>query len=617
MARPEVLKFSVLAALLFAGVCRADVPTAARQALRTGDYPGAWQILEPLADNGEADALYQLGRLQEQGLGVAPDAERALDYYRRAAELGHAEAAYLLGEAHMKGRGAVQDDAAARRWYAKAAAAGVARAETRLVQLDASAPRAVLSDPVASLRGYLSGCDRAGIQAVCRDARDEPEKGAALVRDSLFDAVSCDDPDLLETLLDCGADPAARDSAGNTPLHRAIGENAPASAGYLLTHGGSRAAQNASGWSPRMLAERSSNTQIRRLFGVTEPERVKSLQMVRAATDSAAHQGWSPLAVAAWQGESALVRQLLGSGADVNEVDASGRTALYRAVTKERTGTAAILLDAGARADDPDILDQAVALGQVSLLEALLRHGAVAVPVSRDRPSALQIAVREDRPEAAAELLRLGADPDVGFRDLTPLMLAAREGRTEIVDQLLGAGASLGREDASGCSALCWALRSRQEIAAGRLVAAGAPNTTDARGESTVMLAAAAGYLDCVETLVDRLDRDGDPINAQSESGSHALLAAAAGGHARVAEVLLDHGAEVGLTNLAGDTALIVAVRGDHKDVAALLLERGANAHARNAKFESARSIADAKDDDWSDVFAGETGLWRLLSGNS
>ncbi len=60
---------------------------------------------EEAANNGIANAKYNLGVLHHQGLGVTQSISRAMALYEDAAELGHPEAQYNLGIAHIEGVG--------------------------------------------------------------------------------------------------------------------------------------------------------------------------------------------------------------------------------------------------------------------------------------------------------------------------------------------------------------------------------------------------------------------------------------------------------------------------------------------------------------------------------
>lgn len=85
-----------------------------------------------LAEQGDADAQYQLANYFYDGNGVEKDKTAAVLWYRKAAEQGHAKAQYYLGYSYAYGRGVPEDKAEAVRWYQKAAQQGYARAQYRL-----------------------------------------------------------------------------------------------------------------------------------------------------------------------------------------------------------------------------------------------------------------------------------------------------------------------------------------------------------------------------------------------------------------------------------------------------------------------------------------------------
>ncbi|MHA7601970.1 hypothetical protein ACX12L_18750 [Alicycliphilus sp. T452] len=68
----------------------------AHAACRLGYHRDARRLWESMARAGDADALYQLGQMAEQGLGEPPDGRRARALYQRAAQAGHAAAAARL-----------------------------------------------------------------------------------------------------------------------------------------------------------------------------------------------------------------------------------------------------------------------------------------------------------------------------------------------------------------------------------------------------------------------------------------------------------------------------------------------------------------------------------------
>ncbi|MBS0393812.1 MAG: hypothetical protein JSR54_04255, partial [Proteobacteria bacterium] len=71
----------------------------ARDALRRHDYARAAQLLQPLAEAGNAEARYQLGLLylpRSNDMGLPADAPRACQLLAGAAAAGHAKAAFSL-----------------------------------------------------------------------------------------------------------------------------------------------------------------------------------------------------------------------------------------------------------------------------------------------------------------------------------------------------------------------------------------------------------------------------------------------------------------------------------------------------------------------------------------
>jgi len=84
------------------------------------------------ADNGIANARYNLGVLYHQGLGRERDLARALYWYREAAKLDHAEAQYNLGIAHIEGIGTNYDPQLAAAFFERAANNGIMEAAYNL-----------------------------------------------------------------------------------------------------------------------------------------------------------------------------------------------------------------------------------------------------------------------------------------------------------------------------------------------------------------------------------------------------------------------------------------------------------------------------------------------------
>jgi cell division septation protein DedD len=93
----HLLAVSAAAALaLAAGAAQADVKTGV-DAWQRGDFAAAVAEWRPLADNGDADAQYNLGQAYKMGRGVPADLHIAQTWYEKAAQQGHPQAAANLG----------------------------------------------------------------------------------------------------------------------------------------------------------------------------------------------------------------------------------------------------------------------------------------------------------------------------------------------------------------------------------------------------------------------------------------------------------------------------------------------------------------------------------------
>ena len=90
-------------------------------AYKRGDYETALRELRPLANQGNAEAQFNLGVMYDKGEGVPQDDTEAVKWYRKAAEQGYAEAQYSLGLMYVKGWGVPQDHVRTHMWFNLAA----------------------------------------------------------------------------------------------------------------------------------------------------------------------------------------------------------------------------------------------------------------------------------------------------------------------------------------------------------------------------------------------------------------------------------------------------------------------------------------------------------------
>ena len=73
------------------------------------------------AEQGDAEAQFNLGVIYDEGQGVPQDYAEAAKWYRMAAEQGDADAQFILGVMYDEGQGVPKDDTEAVKWYRLAA----------------------------------------------------------------------------------------------------------------------------------------------------------------------------------------------------------------------------------------------------------------------------------------------------------------------------------------------------------------------------------------------------------------------------------------------------------------------------------------------------------------
>src|SRR5688500_3608210 len=101
------------------------------------------------------------------------------------------------------------------------------------------------------------------------------------------------------------------------------------------------------------------------------------------------------------------------------------------------------------------------------------------------------------------------------------------------------------------------------------------PNTSDAHGNTLLIIAASEGYFDLAKLLLTERAR----VRARNSIGDSALMLAAIRGHLEMVRLLAAYGADL---NPSGWTPLHYCASGGHTEVCRLLLELGADVNARS-----------------------------------
>jgi len=97
------LSAGVMAAILAAGTTRADSYADAFAAAEAGNYARAVELMTPLAEQGNAQAQFNLALMYHGGLGVNRSETAAVEWYQRAASAGSKEAQEFLAVGFQEG----------------------------------------------------------------------------------------------------------------------------------------------------------------------------------------------------------------------------------------------------------------------------------------------------------------------------------------------------------------------------------------------------------------------------------------------------------------------------------------------------------------------------------
>jgi ankyrin repeat protein len=304
-----------------------------------------------------------------------------------------------------------------------------------------------------------------------------------------------------------------------------------------------------------------------------------------------------PIVEAAKSGNREAIRMLLQKGANANDADGDGSTALH---------WAAYLNDAQA-------------------VDMLLRAGAKPNAASDLGVTALWNASQNGSDAIVKRLLDAGANPNLALLSgETPLMVAARGGYAAVAQLLIGKGANANAKGTRSQTALMWAaaqkhpevmkvlLAAKPDIHAksavwsemqGLLPHSFYNKSIPHGGETALMFAARSGDAESTRLLLAA----GANANDTDAWGVSATTLAAHSNFGDVAEVLLNAGADPNAMK-AGFSALHNAVMWRNNKLVTALLARGADPNARLETWTPQRRTAD--DRFFGPALVGATPLW-------
>ncbi|KAF3666994.1 putative ankyrin repeat domain-containing protein 17-like isoform X2 [Capsicum annuum] len=186
-------------------------------------------------------------------------------------------------------------------------------------------------------------------------------------------------------------------------------------------------------------------------------------------------QGETPVLHAARHGHTATVQYLIEQGADPATPSASGATALHHAAGNGHIEVVKLLLSKGVnvdfQSDAGTPLMWAAGLGHEDVVEVLLEHHANLHAQTDDDNCPLISAVAANSLPCVELLVKAGANVNVKAGDATPLLIAAHNGSTEIINCLLQAGADPTAADEDGNKPIQLAATSGSRAAVEALLA--------------------------------------------------------------------------------------------------------------------------------------------------
>jgi ankyrin repeat protein len=238
---------------------------------------------------------------------------------------------------------------------------------------------------------------------------------------------------------------------------------------------------------------------------------------------------------------------------------------LFSAVDANCLAIATELLDHGASVDARDRLgarplSHAARSGHLERVDLLLARGAPIDARNLAGATALFVAAEAGQASVAQRLIERGADIKLtGRSGVSPIAAAAYVGNDAIVETLLAHGADERVADDTGKPPIVYAAAGARLDIVKRLLARNIDINARYPNDLTLLMWASGPDEQAPEaqavTVVGYLLDAGAHIDDRDDRGRTALMIAAEGGHAEIANLLLGRGADSSLADKAGKRA--------------------------------------------------------------
>uniref|UniRef100_A0AAR2IQQ3 Poly [ADP-ribose] polymerase n=1 Tax=Pygocentrus nattereri TaxID=42514 RepID=A0AAR2IQQ3_PYGNA len=374
----------------------------------------------------------------------------------------------------------------------------------------------------------------------------------------LHNACSFGHAEVVSLLLCQGADPNARDNWNYTPLHEAAIKGKIDVCIVLLQHGADPNIRNTDGKSALDLADPSAKTVLTGTYrprlslvcrrSGNEDKLMALLTPLNVNCHASDGRKSTPLHLAAGYNRVRIVQLLLQYGADVHAKDKGGLVPLHNACSYGHYEVTELLLKHGACVNAMDLwqftpLHEAASKNRVEVCSLLLSHGADPNLLNCHSKSAIDLAPTPELREKLTyefkghSLLQAARDGDVAKVKKTP---------QEIISF---------KHPHSHDSALHCAVASphpkRKQVT--ELLLRKGANIHDKNKDfmTPFHVAAERAHNDVLEVL----QKHGAKVNAVDTLGQTALHRAALAGHIQTCRLLLSYGADPAIVSLQGFTA--------------------------------------------------------------
>ena len=357
--------------------------------------------------------------------------------------------------------------------------------------------------------------------------------------------------DVVQVLIDAGADIEARDKSSRTPLISSCEKGELPIVKMLVEAGAKVRATDKKGGTCLIMAANFGHTEtVRYLVGLPDMDVVMSIKD---------KDGYTAVLVVADLGHADVMKVLIDAGADIETKDDMGRSPLHRACCSGTLEVVKMLHKQGAgvcvTCKGYTGLIFAAFNGHTETVRYLVGLKDVDVNhTANDGWSALGCAVRQKHADVVQVLIDAGADIEARDSNARPLISACEKGELRIVKMLVEAGAEV--------------------------------RATDKQGRTCLMMAATFGHTETVRYLVGLPDMDvvmstkaeeGNTavladIETKNNAGQSALSVASMSGKLEVVKVLVRAGAKVCVTDNNGNTCLTLAAAGRHTETVRTLL---------------------------------------------